>query len=347
MKKVVVVGPHFSAQGGMATVLDIYRQEGLFDQQSVLFLPTHIDGSKWKKFRLAIATFFTFLILLMFRQVSMLHAHVATRASFWRKALFMLLARLFGTPYIFHLHSGLFQGFYERCGVFGKWLTRYLLRNAKYVFVLSSDARQWIVSIVPEASVTIFSNPIRMLPYVRENRHTSHVLFMGKLDSNKGIYDLLPAIEKLTAFHPGLRLSIAGEGEIEQVRALVTQLGLEKHVDLLGWVVGDQKAQLLSTATVFVLPSYREGMPMGVLEAMSVGLPVVASQVGAVPDMLQAGLEGEVIPAGNIDALAGALNRLLSDAAYRESCALHARDRVERNYAAGAVLQRLKVSYYS
>ncbi|MBB5019576.1 glycosyltransferase involved in cell wall biosynthesis [Chitinivorax tropicus] len=347
MRKVVVIGPHFSAQGGMATVLGVYREAGLFTSGEAVFLPTHIEGGKAGKLRQACSTFTTFVWMLVTRRVSMLHAHVATRASLWRKATFMLVATSFGVPYIFHLHSGLFAGFYQQgCGALGRRLIRFLLSRAAQVFVLSSEAERWVLEVVPQAKTVIFPNPIQLLPYIRADRDACHVLFMGKLDANKGIYDLLRAIAELIKRFPDLRLSVAGEGEREQVVALIRQLKLEAHVDLLGWVVGQQKSQLLASATVFVLPSYKEGMPMGILEAMSAGLPVVASRVGAVPDMLRCGTEGETVRAGDVVSLTQALDRLLSDTAHRESCAKRARLRVERDFAADVVLQRLKLGYY-
>jgi glycosyltransferase involved in cell wall biosynthesis len=132
---------------------------------------------------------------------------------------------------------------------------------------------------------------------------------------------------------------------VAEVAAAAERLGIGARVEVLGWVVGDQKRRLLESATVYVLPSYNEGLPMGILEALSCGLPVVASDVGGIPDAVTDGVEGFVVPAGDVAALGGALRKLLSDSDLRRRCSGAAIEKARTSFATGAVIPQLGAIY--
>jgi glycosyltransferase involved in cell wall biosynthesis len=113
---------------------------------------------------------------------------------------------------------------------------------------------------------------------------------------------------------PCFRIVIAGEGSIMgEVRRQLSDPGLARVVQLLGWIDPDAAAERLRRAHLLVLPSYMEGMPNAVIEAMAAGLPVVATDVGAVVDVVSDGVNGFVIPPRDTDRLFNALRELLMD----------------------------------
>ena len=103
-----------------------------------------------------------------------------------------------------------------------------------------------------------------------------------------------------------------------ETRRKLSDPRLGSVVELLGWIDSDAKVQRLRRAHLLVLPSYMEGMPNAIIEAMATGLPVVATDVGAVVDVVSDGVNGILIPPRNIDRLAQALRKLLLDAPLRE-----------------------------
>jgi glycosyltransferase involved in cell wall biosynthesis len=159
------------------------------------------------------------------------------------------------------------------------------------------------------------------------------LLAVGRLSVQKGFADLLDAFAEIHAAHPDAFLAIAGAGELQgELTARLEWLGLAGHASLLGGR-GDVP-QLLRASDIFVSSSLWEGLPIAVLEAMSAGLPVVATQVGEVPFTVVEGT-GLLVPPGQPQHLAAALQTLLADSAKREAMGRAALAHVERHHSPG------------
>ena len=138
------------------------------------------------------------------------------------------------------------------------------------------------------------------------------VTTVANLRWNKDYPTLLRAAARVLEDHPRVRFLAAGQGPLEaEVRAEAASLGLGDRFRILGYV--DDVAAVLSASDVFVLASRVEGLPIAVLEAMALGLPVVATAVGGTPRTLTDGVEGRLVPAESPAALAGALAEVVSD----------------------------------
>lgn len=137
------------------------------------------------------------------------------------------------------------------------------------------------------------------------------LLFVGRLASGKGLFDLLSAMERLVAGH-NVELLLAGDGEEQAaVETAIAERDLDEMVSLLGY--REDVPGLMAASDVFVLPSYREGTPRVVTEALAAGLPVVATDIAGLPDQVTDGETGYLIEPGNIDALTERLDRLVGD----------------------------------
>lgn len=139
-------------------------------------------------------------------------------------------------------------------------------------------------------------------------------LFMGRIGERKGIYDLVKAAALLKIhYEEQFEVWIGGDGNTQTLRYLIESNGLQGSIFLKGWVTGNAKEELYRKATVFVLPSYNEGLPVSVLEAMSYGMPVIATNVGGIPELVKDGESGQLIVAGDIAALRNAMERFIRD----------------------------------
>jgi glycosyltransferase involved in cell wall biosynthesis len=252
-----------------------------------------------------------------------------------------------GKPIIFHLHGSEFQLFAEqRCGPLGRSLIRFALCKSARVIALSPQWKTWLENFAPGCRVRVIPNLVVMPPVPRSRpREAYTLLFLGCLGERKGIYSLLEAIALLHPRFPRLRLLAGGDGELERVAARAKALGIANAVEILGWVTGEQKDKLLSAATVYVLPSHNEGLPMGVLEAMSWGLPVVTTPVGGIPEAVTHGVEGFLVQPGDVPKLAEAISKLLVDPERRERMGIAARERVEKQFAAEVIIPQLEALY--
>ena len=346
MKKIVMIGTRFDTMGGISSVVNVYRAAGLFERYPIRYVATHADGGAVTKAVIALKALATFVLLLVTGQVGLLHIHVSSRASFWRKLPFFLLAHAARRPTIVHIHSGAFHTFYDGCGKLGQWLIRYVLDHATRVVVLSQTWKRWVESVSGNRHVTAIYNPVLLAtgaPAAPAARPT--VLVLGRIGKNKGSYDLLDAARRLHDEIPGLSLQMGGDGELEQMRAAAAGAHLADCVQLLGWVSGDAKQRAMGQARVYALPSYNEGLPMSVLEAMAAGLPVVTTPVGGIPEAVTDGVEGYLITPGDVDALADRLKRLLQDGALAASMGQAAWRKIEQTFSTDAILPRIGALY--
>ena len=140
------------------------------------------------------------------------------------------------------------------------------------------------------------------------------VLFVGRVDKNKGVFDLLLAWAKVRHAYPDALLTVVGQDRtdglfLREARAL----GVESSISLTGPLPNEAIADLMRQSQLFCLPSYREGTPVCVMEALSCGLPIVATRVGGIPEIVEHGKTGFLVDKGDVEGLASALITLLSD----------------------------------
>lgn len=335
-----------AGRGGMRAVVEAYAADGLLERWNARVLYSHVEGAAPRRALAAASSLAQFLVLLAQRRVALLHCHVSMGASFWRKALFANLARLFRVPAVLHLHGSDTAHFIAAQGRIGRRLIARELEQASRVVVLSGSWREFVLGAAPAARALVVPNyvgaPRAPAPAERDG---IRVVFLGELGRRKGVYDLLPAWQRVAGRLPGATLLLAGNGETSAVAAEVERLRLGASVRLLGWVGGEEKTRLLAGADIFVLPSHNEGLPMSLLEAMSFGLAVISTRVGGIPDAVREGDEGLLLEPGDVDGLAAALERLASDAALRRRLGEAARRRVERDFSPAAAIARLDELY--
>jgi glycosyltransferase involved in cell wall biosynthesis len=226
-----------------------------------------------------------------------------------------------------------------------KAASRWLVRNADAVLVLSSEeVREW-QAFEPAGSFRLVANtyahnaalePCREDELGKTQDAAPVVLFVGRLLASKGIYDLVEAVARVRQ-HVDCRLAFAGGGgDEEALWRLVRARGLERYVRLLGYLQGPELARAYRTADVFALPSYTEGFPTVLAEAMDAGLPIVTTGIRGAVDHLADGRNALFVPPGRVDLLADALDRVLVDEDLRREMAAANRDKV-RDFAPNVV----------
>lgn len=338
-----------AARGGMLSVVEGYLADGLFSRYNVTLLYSHVEGSFYLRLLAAIKAFMQLLQLLIRCRVSLVHCHSAMKTSFWRKSLFALISRLAGVPVIFHLHGSEMKSFVNAQPVLIRRLIGWILAKQSAVVVLSGSWSSYLKSISPRANVVILSNyidlPVLDNNSLRDSDAAVVVLFLGLIGKRKGVYDLLHSFKSALEQLPNLRLIIGGNGEVAQAKALARELNIENSVVFAGWVSGEAKVNLLRHACLYVLPSYNEGLPVSLLEAMSWQVPVITTRVGGIPELVRDGIDGLLIEAGDRTALSSAIVSLAQDVDLRKNMGLQARIQVERNFSKEVILPKLENLY--
>ena len=187
--------------------------------------------------------------------------------------------------------------------------------------VCSSDLKQ----------VVVFPNPTELPAQIPDRTDTSSIKlgFFGRVGSRKGTFDLIKAFAQIPdALKGKAELIIAGDGDIEEARRLAQTLNLENSIQFLGWIDSQTRDKLLADIDVFVLPSYNEGLPMALLEAMGWGLPVIVTPVGGIPELITSTENGLLINPGDVQKLSEAMQKLIESESLRLSLGNAARETV-------------------
>ena len=340
---IVMVGSALDVRGGVSAMARVCAEQGLFERWDAAYLATHCDGSAARKLARALRAWLAFMARLATGRVGLLHVHLNSGASFWRKAMFVLPARALGVPYVLQVHCGRFPDFIARSPAPVRALALGLFRDAAAVVALSPGSAAALAGIAPGVPVQVIPNPVA-LPAWRASLAAGPptVLFLGMLTEAKGVFDLLAAWPAVLRARPDARLVLAGAGDGARVRAAAEALGIARSVELPGWVGGEEKEALLRSAWAVTLPSHAEAMPMSVLESMAAGLPVVATRVGGVPSAVEEGVSGLLVAPRDRQGLGQALAAVLQDARLRRSLGQAARTRAATEFSAGVVIPRIE-----
>jgi glycosyltransferase involved in cell wall biosynthesis len=290
--------------------------------------------------------------------LDLVHVKTSSGINFYQNALYALVARLSGVPVLLQIHSGRFEVFYRKSLPPLRVWIRSTLSRAKRVAVLSHSWAERLAAIAPGSEIRVVPNGLdgeemSALGAGGEIR-PSQVLFLGTgrddLNRDKGLEDLISVLPDLARAYPQSRWILAGLQTPDETSARLRRAGLnpedlDRRVVCKGLVDPPEKLELLRTSAILVLPSYFENMPNILLEGMAAGVGVVATDVGAIPEMLGYGEGGLLIPPGDRPALATALDRLLSSPTLVRAQARRNRTVVGRDYSMKVVERRLKDLY--
>jgi glycosyltransferase involved in cell wall biosynthesis len=342
-----MIGTDPATHGGISAALAAWEDAGLFERWPVTYVPTHRDGTRLAKLLRALDAAATVLALACRVPRAVLHVHGASRASFWRKAPFMALALLLDWPVVFHLHGGGFATFHEReCGPLRRAVVRFFLERAARIVVVSPSWERWIRATFANPRVVVVRNAVPLRRAVAP-RVPGRIAFVGRLTREKGVFDLLEALALLREWEPAVRVELAGDGDAGAVARRAHELGIGDRVLVRGWCSPAERSRIVERAGIFVLPSYAEGLPMSLLEAMAAGCAVVAARTGGIPDVVREGANGLLVEPGEPVALAAAILRLLSDRALAERLGGAARADVARAHSPRAAVASLGAIYSS
>ncbi len=275
------------------------------------------------------------------RRVDVVHLHMTTRGSVARKCVLLLLSRVLRRPVILHMHGADFFAFHDQLPLILRRPLAAILRLASHVVVLGEGWRQGLMARtgLAAAQVSVIRNGVSA-PHAggRGSGARVHLLFLGRLGERKGVPDFLAALASRRMAARSWRATLAGDGEVAHFAAAIARSGLAGRVALPGWVDRDAAAALLASADILVLPSFHEALPMAVVEAMAHGVAVIATPVGALPEILRDSQNAILVPPGDVPALTEALVRLIDDPALRARLAQagHAAFRAELDVAVTA-----------
>ena len=270
-------------------------------------------------------------------RIEHLHNHIADSSC----TVAMLAAELAGIPFSFTLHGPYI--FYEP----RRWRLDTKIAKAAFVSCIShfcrsqamlfSQPSHWDKLHIVHCGVDPEAFQLR-----EHDRSGSKLLYVGRLAAAKGLPILLQSIAVLKTSHPDLSLVVVGDGgERSELEAMVDCLEIAQHVEFVGYKSRAEVRDYLQQSDVLVLPSFAEGVPVVLMEAMAAGVPVVSTRIAGISELVEEGVSGFLVPPGDAATLGERISRLLSDRQLRSQCGAAGRKRVTADFNINTEVQWL------
>lgn len=336
--KVLMVGPDRSVHGGISGVVNNYYDAGITEKVDLNYIGTMVEGSKLCKLWQAVKAYIKFLKLLP--EYPIVHVNVASDSSYYRKSLFIKAAKHAGKKIVIHQHGGDFETFYEKDqNDRGRAKIRQVLSMGDMFLVLSPALKQFFKGILEPSKVILFPNAVPVPSDIEKEYGKQKILFLGRLCKEKGLRELFSVLPQLHGQFPQMHVLLGGIWEDEEL--LEEAAKMKEYVTDLGWLQGEAKKDYLRTSDLFVFPTYFEGQPVSVLEAMAYQCGIVATRVGGIPQMIEQEQTGLLIEPKDPEGLKSALQKLLSDPELCERLGKNARAKVQKEFSIEKSLQEL------
>ena len=257
------------------------------------------------------------------RGITHLHNHIATASC----TVAMLASALSDIPYSFTLHGP--DIFFEP----HRWRLDEKIASARFVACIShfcraqamnfSSAQHWHKLHIVHCGI----EPDRYAPKPRERG--KHLLFVGRLAGVKGVPVLLDALNILKETHPDVAVTFIGDGpERSALEAQTNQMGLSDVTTFVGYKSQSEVAATLAETDIFILPSFAEGVPVVLMEAMAASVPVITTHVAGIPELIEDGTHGLLTHPGDASSLAAAISTLLDDEERAQGMGVKGREKV-------------------
>lgn len=281
----------------------------------------------------AILRFIKFSCLLIFRAPKRVIIFTVDGFGFIEKGSMALFAKAFGKKVILAPRSGLIPRDLRESEFLSKFIP-YVFERCDFVICQSEKWRSLFADHMSEGRrdrLEVIENWIdtdmKYAPVPRTDE--LRILFLGWIEETKGVFDLYEGFKLALRKTKNIRLQYAGKGaEFDNLKALVAQEGYEDKIDLLGWVTKTDKQDLLNGIQVFALPSFFEGFPNSLLEAMLYGKACIATKVGSVEDIITEGENGFLMEIGEIEKIASTIIRLEEDNDLLKRVGTNAREKI-------------------
>ena len=347
--RLLIIGPDpMRSLGGMATVTrNMLESDVLKREYDLEMYSSFIDGPLYRRVAYSMAREAKFHL----RQPSfdICHVHICSATSTWRKLRYIRSPGDGVRRVVLHVHGGKYDVFWNSCSDRQKEVIRGLCASVAKVIVLSEEWRAFFVGnqICDSSKIVVLHNAVELPAEPVDVSACQDVLFLGRLGTCKSPDILLYASKAVLKAHPEVRFRFAGDGDVAKYKTLAMDLGIADSCEFLGWVTGEQKESAIRKSGIYCLPSRHEGMPMSVLEAMSFGMATIATPVGGVPQIIQNGFNGYMVPVGDSRMLSQRICELLDDESLRKAIGRNGRATISMRFGMEKYVKSLLELYAS
>jgi glycosyltransferase involved in cell wall biosynthesis len=275
---------------------------------------------------------------------NVVHVHTSHYFSFYLSSLYVLFAAyVWQIPVVLHVHGSSFDEFVQDAPIPVAIFQSIVFEASDAVIVLSDYWRKALSERVSDQKVVVLPNAVNIDEYDPQySTESQQVVFVSTHIERKGIVEMTDSVGSLLEQGLTFDTTIAGTGPLshhaEELAATY------EDVDYIGYVSEQNKRALLDRATIYVLPTYAEGLPIAILEAMAGGNAIVTTNVGSIPSAVDE-TNGRLVTPGDVEALTEALQELITDPRRTRRMCETSRDRVETEYAWVDIAEDLEALY--
>jgi glycosyltransferase involved in cell wall biosynthesis len=290
-EKILFIGQDFNDKGGISTVLNTYKE--IFERFNFIRSTTTLASNKLKNIFILYKAISLYIRYCFSSVIKIIHIHTASNIDFFRNSIFVIIGKIFKKKVILHIHGGMFKKFSEK---HHKYVAK-IIKKCDYIITPSN----YLANIVKmlHNNVIVLPNMIDQPLFEKEKTNDDNklrIVFLGTLNDNKGIFDILSVFgEKNDYLKNKVELHIGGRGNVQRLENMINQMELSDFVVYHGWLNTLEKHKLLSQADILIQPSSFESFGISIIEGMSYGLPVIATNVGGIPELVQNNINGFLI----------------------------------------------------
>lgn len=343
--KILFVIPTPPPYSGLEVMSEFFMESSLKNEFDIIHLSSNLNNSNRRRGKLNALNFYRYISLcwrlsfiIIKEKPKVIYTILSENITgFMRSSGIILLGKLFNKKIVVHLYGSNLNNFYNNSNIVLKNWIKYVLKHADRAIVLGNVLKKQFEGIYPLRKIRVVYNGIPKERFaLSENRFSTNVdevkvLFLGHVSQAKGFNDIIKAIPLVFNKTNIAKFIFAGERikaerhvffdaynrkiVFEKIDKFLEQLQKKysSKINIIGSVREEEKNELLLQADIFVLPSYSEGFPVAILEAMANGLPIITTPVGALPEVLKDGVHCFFVPIANHQKLADFLIYLVNN----------------------------------
>ena len=335
-----MVGVDQTSIGGMWSVAESFQRNVIYnDNVDLTYIATATRSNKFIKIVFFINSLRKIIWILATKHIDIVHIHMAEKTSVSRKIVVIKVTKLFHKKVLVQMHAGPFLEWYTTLPHSKQSKIKRVLNYTDKFCVLGEYWKKQFSSVIDAKKIEVLYNGTDCPNENPYNINAKQISFFGHLKKEKGIFELLNAIETLNGLLPeDIKVNLCGTSDEFDIEQYINDHNLNGRVIFRGWVDGKEKESIIRNTAITVLPTYKEGLSMTVLESMANGIPVVTTNITTMPELL-----GGIVPladVGDSNSIANLLNKLITDKNYRSEVSNKEFDKVKSEFTVDKIVEK-------
>lgn len=293
-----------------------------------------------------------FPFILLYKRPQIVHICGISFSVFWENAYYVFISKLFRKKIFLH-YLGAFDLYYNFRNSFEKYMIRNVLKKVDRIALLSEKVKKILLKFIPENRMYVLPSSIKISDFFNQkgkleiiNDNRFHILFVGGGDPfRKGLSDVIKSIPLVVKELNNVSFILTGGENVYKVEQECDKRGIREYVNFWGWIKEEEIIKLYNSVDMLLLPSYNEGLPYVIIEALAAGLPIISTPVGGIPEVIEDGKNGYLISPGDYISLAKKILLLISNESVRNEMKFNNLRKAKEKYSLDIIICKIENIY--